>query len=155
MSATLARARALARALAPDTQEWRDALAHEINTIHTRTYVIADAYTHAPITPYAPLTGTLGISADTQRAMPGFTALRADDVTPSRRARFADTLESLALIEAQASDKHRERCWQWHAEGNNVAMRNSLARANRAAEESDRLSDRAHYVRRALGEYVA
>ena len=125
-----------------------DALAREFTDIETRAYVIADAYTHAPITPYAPIMGYVGIRADIERAMPGLTALPVADVAPQRRREFADTLERLARIEADASDRAWDIGEQWRAQGNTAGVLTARKRANRAADESDRCSDRAHAVRK-------
>ena len=133
-----------------DNADFREAFAREAALIEPRAYVVADAYTHAPITPYAPIPGRMGIRADIARDMPGMDALRIEDVSPGRRHAFADHLERMARVEADASDRASARYWEYRAAGNEAGMANSLARANRAAEESDRLSDRAHYIRRAI-----
>lgn len=118
-------------------------------------YVIADADTHAPITPYAPMRGHLGIAADVRRELPGLTAMREDDVSPARRAAFAESLESQARFEADAAERAWTRVEHWRALGNETGERNALSRHERAADESDRLSDRAHRVRRAIAAGVS
>lgn len=133
-----------------ETSGFSEAFSAALTRAEASTYVIADAYTHAPITPYAPIPGALGIRADVERAMPGLTALPAADVTPERRAAFADLLDGMARIESDASDRAWRVGEQFRAQGNHGGMLTARKRANRAAEESDRLSDRAHYVRRAI-----
>lgn len=125
-----------------------DALASAFATIETRAYVIADAYTHAPITPYAPIMGRVGIRADIQRNLPGLTALPVADVTPQRRREFADTLERLARIELQAWERACAMEDAWRTQGCASGVATARKRANRAAEESDSASDRAHAVRK-------
>ena len=141
------------RTLAPlhETPGFPEAFANALAQCEASTYVVANAYTHAPITPYAPMSGRMGIAADVARDMPGMTALRVADVHPDRRAAFADSLDHMARMDAAASDNALARWEEWRAKGNAVGMENALKRANSAAEESDRASDRAFYVRRAAG----
>ncbi|GAB2701856.1 hypothetical protein BKA24_001755 [Microbacterium marinum] len=133
-----------------DNRETLDALARAFADVGNYAYVVADTHTHAPITPYAPMTGRVGISADTARAHPGLTALRVEDVHPARRASFADTLDGLARLEGRAWDIHVRRHADALANGHTDAAETHLQRANRAAAESDRCADRAHAVRAAL-----
>lgn len=71
-------------------REWHVALGNAFAAIGNRTYVIADAVTHAPITPFAPIQGYVGIGADITRDFPGMRALHAEDAAPDvRRERSA------------------------------------------------------------------
>lgn len=133
-----------------DTPGMPEAIAAALTVVESRMYVVADAYTHAPITPIAPMTGRMGIAADVARDMPGMTALPISDVAPERRAAFADHLDWMASLESQASDRAWNVAEQFRAQGNTAGVLTARKRANRAAEESDALSDRAHYVRRAI-----
>lgn len=131
-----------------DTPGMPEAIAAALTVVESRAYVVADAYTHAPITPIAPMPGRMGIAADVARDMPGMTALPLADVSPDRRAEFADHLDRMARMEADASDRAWAVGEQFRAQGNTAGTLTARKRANRAAEESDRLSDRAHYVRK-------
>lgn len=133
-----------------DSPEFVAGFSRAAADIGNHLYFVADAYTHAPITPYAPLTGVMGIRADIERAMPGLTALRADDVSPARRERFASTCEHISAIELRLWERNTAAYDAYAAAGNAVGMANTLARANHAAEESDRASDRAHAIRAAI-----
>ena len=119
-----------------------------LSRVERDTYVMADAYTHAPLTPYAPIPGRLGIRADVARKHPGLTALPVADVAPAARARFANTLDGMADIESRLVSRYWDRMEDPSL--SEVAQENMLARANRAAAESDRLSDRSHHVRAAV-----
>ena len=129
-----------------------EAIGRALAAITGAAYVIVDAHTHAPITPYAPIRGELGIRADIQRAMPGLSALPVADVAPARRAHFADTLDRMADTELRVWNHYMTRL---DDPALSVTARDTLTqRMNRAAAEcdrlSDRLSDRAHGVRRTL-----
>lgn len=69
----------------PSEREWHAALGNAFVAIGNKTYVIADAVTHAPITPFAPLQGRVGIGADIAREFPGMRALPVEDVAPDVR----------------------------------------------------------------------
>lgn len=138
-----------------DSPEFVAAFSRAAADVGSHSYYVADAYTHAPITPYAPLTGVMGIAADVARAMPGMTALRADDVSPARRESLAATCERIAATELRSWELNIAAYEAYAAAGNAVGMANTLARANRAAEESDRASDRAHAIRAALASMAA
>lgn len=133
-----------------DSRGFVDAFSRAAADIGNHAYYVADAYTHAPITPYAPLTGVMGIAADVARAIPGMTALRADDVSPARRESLAATCDLIARTDLRTWERNVAAYDEYAAQGNAVGMENTLARANRAAEESDRASDRAHAIRAAI-----
>lgn len=125
-----------------------EAIGRALAAITGAAYVIVDAHTHAPITPYAPICGELGIRADIQRAMPGLSALPIGDVAPARRASFADTLDHMANMELHMWNHYMTRL---DDPALSDAARDALTqRLNRAAAESDRCGDRAHSIRRAL-----
>lgn len=133
-----------------NSREFVAAFSRAAADIGNHSYYVADAYTHAPITPYAPLTGVMGIAADVARDIPGMTALRADDVSPARRESLAVTCDRIAAIELRSWERNIAAYDDYAAAGHAVGMANTLARANRAAAESDRASDRAHAIRAAI-----
>ena len=124
-------------------KEWHEAMASAFQRVTSTLYVVVDAYTHKPVEGREPIQGYVGIAADIASAEPGLTAIPADDATPERRAQFADALDRQARFAADYSDM---KMAQYEKNGSEKA----LLRANREAEESDRLSDRAYYVRAAL-----
>lgn len=125
-----------------------EAIGRALAAISGAAYVIVDAHTHAPITPYAPIRGELGIRADIQRAMPGLSALPVGEVAPARRASFADTLNRMADIELRVWNHYMTRLDDPSL--SDTARDTLTQRLNRAAAEADRLSDRAHGIRRSL-----
>lgn len=96
-------------------REWHGTLSRAFADIGNKTYVIADAVTHAPITPFAPIPGRVGIGADIAREFPGMRALQAGDVAPDvRRGRIA--------YHANAAVRFRQNAaWgEGHGRGRNV-----------------------------------
>jgi hypothetical protein len=134
-------------AVGSDTESaWHDMLAAAAVAAERTTYVVADAVTRAPITPFAPFPGGWGVAADITRAYPGLTAVPAGRVAPSERAAFADIAERMADAERRAERMHRERGAVWaaaHADAVGKGMARDAADAERAAETCRMRAERA------------